>query len=107
MSGLCLHMIQIRPEYQVAPDKAWAISKEKESATAFLCDAERVEGRPGVICPLTALQGCGGSFELHEIPFGMFGHESPPWRVKLSMQPTAGRETRLPRGNRHSRARRR
>src|SRR6185503_15533896 len=78
MSGLCLHMIQIRPEYQVAPDKAWAISKEKESATAFLCDAERVEGRPGVICPLTALQGCGGSFELHEIPFGMFGHESPP-----------------------------
>jgi tetratricopeptide (TPR) repeat protein len=78
VSGLCLHMIQIRPEYQVAPDKAWAISKEKESATALLCDAERVEGRPGVICPLTALQGCGGSFELHEIPFGMFGHESPP-----------------------------
>jgi tetratricopeptide (TPR) repeat protein len=78
MSGLCLHMIQIRPEYRVAPDKALTISKEKESATALLCDAERVEGRAGVICPLTALQGCGGSFELHELPFGMFDHEAPP-----------------------------
>ncbi len=78
LSGLCLHMIQIRPEYRHAPDTAWSISKEKERATAFLRDAERAEGRPGVICLLTALQGCGGSFELHEIPFGMFGHESPP-----------------------------
>lgn len=77
VSGLCLHLIQIRPEYQRALDTAWAISSEKQAATTLLRDADRVEGRPEVICLLTARQGCGGSFELHEIPWGMFGHETP------------------------------
>jgi tetratricopeptide (TPR) repeat protein len=77
VSGLCLHMIQIRPEYQSAPDTAWAASREKQAATALLRDADRAEGRPDVICPLTARQGCGSSFELHEVPWGMFGHETP------------------------------
>lgn len=81
MSGLCLHAIQIRPEYCQAPDTAWAISRDKQAATALLRDADRVEGRPDIICLLTALQGCGGSFELHEIPWGMFGHETPPAAV--------------------------
>lgn len=86
MSGLCLHMIQVRPEYQHAPDKAWEISKGKEGATAFLRDAERAEERPEMILPLTARQGCGGSFELHEILFGMFGHETPPaWQEAVNV----------------------
>jgi tetratricopeptide (TPR) repeat protein len=78
MSGVCLHIIQIRPEYRHAPDTAWTISKEKQVATAFLRDADRVEGLPDVICLLTARQGFGGSFELHEIMWGMHADETPP-----------------------------
>jgi len=83
MSGLCLHIIQIRPEYRQAPDKAWTISRDKETVTAHLRDFERVEaGRPDMIGVLTARQGCEGSFELHEIGWGMYGHDMAPAAVE-------------------------
>jgi len=76
LSGLCLHVIQIRCEYMRDPASAWTASKAKESMTAQLRDKLRAESSGDPVVLLTAHQGHGGSFELHEIPWGMFGEES-------------------------------
>jgi tetratricopeptide (TPR) repeat protein len=76
LSGLCLHVIQIRCEYMRDPASAWTASKTMESMTAQLRDKHRTEGSGDPVVLLTAHQGHGGSFELHEIPCGMFAEWS-------------------------------
>jgi len=43
-SGLCMHAIQIRPEYQRDPDAAWALSSDKQASTAHLRDSLLADG---------------------------------------------------------------
>lgn len=43
VSGVCLHVIQVRPEYMESPDTTWALSKSKEEPTAQLRDQLRVD----------------------------------------------------------------
>jgi len=43
MSGVCLHVMQVRPESLESPDIAWTLSEGKEEGTAQLRDQLRVD----------------------------------------------------------------
>ena len=60
------------------PEGARRASKTKEELTAKMRDSLRIDGKGGIVGVLTAIAGCGGSFELHEIPWGMFGSDTEP-----------------------------
>jgi len=71
-SGLCLHVIQIRPEYRDDPDMALAASRHKADVTAKLRSEMRLK-QPGVRIPgISVIEANGGSFELHEGAWGVF-----------------------------------
>lgn len=74
-SNLCLHFIQIRPEYQSDPELAKKFSQAKAEQTAELRTQMRME-KPEVATPnITVVEAYGGSFELHETRWGSFGKE--------------------------------
>ncbi|HFE37457.1 MAG TPA: tetratricopeptide repeat protein, partial [Gammaproteobacteria bacterium] len=71
-SGLCLHIIQIRPEYRSDPGLALGASRGKAEATAQLRADMRLK-QPGVRIPaVSVVEAHGGSFELHEGTWGVF-----------------------------------
>ena len=78
-SGLCLHMIQIRPEYRSDPDLALALSRQKAETTAELRARMRLEEPEMVIPGISVVEAHGGSFELHEGSWGVFdsGEDAP------------------------------
>lgn len=80
-SGLSLLMIQIRPEYQDAPETALAISRRKETETAKLRTRMRFTQHDVPISVLSVIEGHGGSFELHESLSVIF-HSSVPDPLK-------------------------
>ena len=78
LSGLCLHAIQIRPEYVTSPESAREISLEKaKSEKAFRAAAKSTN--PSIaVSFLTVKDAHGGSFEVHEYHDGrgwLFGKE--------------------------------
>lgn len=93
-SGLCLHVIQIRPEYAQAPDLAWSAGKGKEEATACLRNQFRKsgDGNVDVIGVVTAWQAHGGSFAVHEIQWGMFDGQATAPALREIAQAGALRE---------------
>ncbi|HHJ21120.1 MAG TPA: tetratricopeptide repeat protein, partial [Gammaproteobacteria bacterium] len=71
-SGLCLHVIQVRPEYMTDPDMALAASKHKAEVTSKFRSQMRLK-QPGVAIPtISVVEAHGGSFELHEGRWGLF-----------------------------------
>lgn len=83
VSGLCLHTIQIRREYR-STAQALRASLEKELGTGKLRDALRAEGKAHEVIALSVRRGHGGSFELHEIPWGFFREDAaPPARAEI------------------------
>lgn len=76
-SGLCLHLIQFRPEVQHSPEVAWQVSLAKQQANAVLRDQFLRSGEAIPFGVMTAWQAHGGSFELHEIAWGMMGDDAP------------------------------
>ncbi len=75
-SGLCMHVMQIRREYRSASAQALRASLEKELGTAALRDGLRAEGKPDEVVLLSVRRAHGGSFELHEIPWGSFPEDT-------------------------------
>jgi serine/threonine protein kinase/tetratricopeptide (TPR) repeat protein len=71
-SGLCLHLIQVRPGYRTSPQGAFDASVLKQHVTAKLRNSLLVEARGDVVSPITVFQEHGGSFEIHEVPWGLF-----------------------------------
>lgn len=70
-SGLTLHLVQIRQEYRTHPAGALSASRHKQALTADLRNARRIDGSDdATIGVVSAFEGQGGSFELHEIPWG-------------------------------------
>ena len=83
VTGLCLFLIQIRKEYATHPEQAWLASKEKQDITARMRNRSLIEGStPLPIAVVSALQAHGGSFEVHETPWGMFGSDGDPPAAK-------------------------
>lgn len=77
-SGLTLHLVQIRREYRDHPSGALSASREKQALTAELRNARRIDGADdGVVGVVSVVEGHGGSFELHEIPWGAAGDPGP------------------------------
>jgi len=76
-SRLCMHIIQIRTTYLSDPAAALAASKTKEEVTARLrWSLADQPGKARSIPILTAREGHGGSFELHEIGPGLYGERA-------------------------------
>jgi N-acetylneuraminic acid mutarotase/tetratricopeptide (TPR) repeat protein len=75
LSGLCVHLVQIRPEYQSNPAAALAASREKARETAALRTDMLRKGEALTIPLMSVIEGNGGSFELHETLWGQFGHK--------------------------------
>ena len=75
LSGLCLHLVQIRPEYQSNPAAALEASREKARETAALRSNMLRNGEALTIPFISVIEGNGGSFELHETLWGQFGHK--------------------------------
>lgn len=74
LSGLCVHIVQIRPEYQSNPSRALEASREKARVAAAL-RSNMLRNSQAVTIPfISVIEGNGGSFELHEILWGQFGH---------------------------------
>src|SRR6185295_4046468 len=53
ISGLCQHVIQIRPEYIQAPETALSASRQKAEATSSLRAGMRSKGNSVEIPPIT------------------------------------------------------
>ncbi len=72
LSGLCLHFIQIRPEYQSDPVFARKASNAKVLMNAKHRESNINEGNPPSLNPIiSVIDGNGGSYELHEVPWGL------------------------------------
>lgn len=71
-SGLCLHIIQIRPEYLSSPKTARGASKAKESFTAAMRAGLMKKSEPMIVPLITVTEANGGFFELHEMSWGSF-----------------------------------
>src|ERR1700678_806768 len=84
LSGLCLHMVRIQKEYLSSPDRALAASRAKARETASL-RSNMLRNAEEVTVPfVSVIEAHGGSFELHEIKWGAFGHtEDSPGRESL------------------------
>jgi tetratricopeptide (TPR) repeat protein len=83
LSGVSLHIIQIRPDYMDNPEVAFESSSTKAKQTAQLRAALRSEGKDVEIPFITVHRMNGGSFELHETGFGIFDH-APPGAAEIS-----------------------
>jgi len=73
VSGLCLHILQVRKEYMSAPETAKQVSLIKSRASGGLRSEMRKEANPVDIPLITVVEANGGNFELHEISLGAFG----------------------------------
>lgn len=73
VSGLCLHILQIRKEYMSSPEHAKQASESKAKATAAFRSQMKQEANPVEIPLITVIEANGGNFELHEIALGDFG----------------------------------
>lgn len=71
LSGLCQHVIQIRPEYMQAPETALSCSRTKAKVTADLRAQLLRDGQSETFAPvITVREANGGSFEMHEVLWG-------------------------------------
>ena len=75
LSGLCVHLVQIRPEYQSNPSAALEASREKARETASLRTQMLRKGEALTIPFISVIEGNGGSFELHETLWSQFSHK--------------------------------
>ena len=82
LTGLSLHIIQIRKESVTHPEQAWLASKEKQDATTRMRNHFLTEGKPNPIAVVTAWQAHGGSFEVHEIVWGLMGSDAEQLALK-------------------------
>jgi hypothetical protein len=78
MSGLCLHILQIRPEYMSDPASTREVSKTKAQLTEKLRSQMRRESKTVEIPIINVVDANGGSFELHETSWGAFGFPEEP-----------------------------
>lgn len=77
-SGLTLHLIQIRREYRDHPAAALSASRRNQALTTELRNARRIDGTDdAAVGVVSVVEGHGGSFELHEIPWGAAGEAGP------------------------------
>jgi len=77
-SGLTLHLVQIRREYRDHPAAALSASRHKQALTAELRNARRIDGSDdAVVGVVSVIEAHGGSFELHEIPWGAVDDTGP------------------------------
>ena len=76
-SGMCLHAMQVRREYRTRPIEALDASRTKQTVTTQLRDSLLAENNPVAVSPVTAIKLHGGSFELHEVQWGMFSDDAP------------------------------
>lgn len=82
LSGLSLHVLQIRREYLKHPTEARGASHEKAQLSSQLRAASAKDG-PVTAALMRALDVCNGTIEMHEWPMGD-GHEEP--RLKLARE---------------------
>ena len=86
LSGLCVHLVQIRPEYQSNPSGALEASREKAREAAQLRTNMLRNGEALTTPFISVIEGNGGSFELHETLWGQFGHiEDSPERESFEL----------------------
>ena len=75
LSGLCVHLVQIRPKYRSNPPAALEASRKRARETAPLRSQMLRNGEALTIPFISVIEGNGGSFELHETLWGQFGHK--------------------------------
>jgi tetratricopeptide (TPR) repeat protein len=86
LSALCVHIVQIGKEYRSNPPKALAASRNKARETASLRSVMLRNGEAITLPFISVIEGNGGSFELHEITWGAFGHtQDSPGRESIDL----------------------